>query len=120
MTVLYADKRIEVTDEGLRIHGYYAPWGTKSVRYGDIHAVRRYPLSWLTGRGRIWGSSGLHSWANWDPARPRKHIGFSLDLGRFVRPLITPDDPEAVDLLLRSKLPAGSVINAAPDVSDLT
>jgi hypothetical protein len=42
--------------------------------------------------------SGL---ASLDPARLRKTTGLILDLGHFVRPFITPDDPERVEAVIR-------------------
>jgi hypothetical protein len=36
-----------------------------------------------------------------DPQRPKKSVGLILDVGRFVRPFITPDDPNAVEALIR-------------------
>ncbi|MGH2864990.1 MAG: hypothetical protein ACRDJX_07035 [Solirubrobacteraceae bacterium] len=56
----------------------------------------------LTGRGRIWGTANPRYWANLDPARPRKRVGFVLDLGRPVRPFLTPDDPDAFEAALSS------------------
>jgi hypothetical protein len=50
----------------------------------------------MRGRGRIWGTANLRYWASLDPARPGKQTGLVLDLGRAVRPFITPDDAAAV------------------------
>ena len=78
------------------IRGYYFPWGTKRVRYQDIHEVRLVPVKRFYGRGRIWGSTTLRYWANFDPGRPRKKEALILDTGRPLLPFITPDDPAAV------------------------
>ena len=111
MAVLYSDPGLELTDQALRISRYYGPWGPKTVPLAEIRQVRRYRMGLLTGRGRIWGGTGWHSWANWDSGRPRKRIGFSVELGRFFRPLITPDDPAALNRALRQALPVGAVVD---------
>ena len=55
----------------------------------------------FSGRGRIWGTANPRYWASLDPQRPKKSVGLILDVGRFVRPFITPDDPNAVEALIR-------------------
>ncbi|MER6980745.1 hypothetical protein [Streptomyces carpinensis] len=65
-------------------------------------------MSALTGRGRIWGTANPRYWASLDPRRPRKQAGLILDLGRFVRPFITPDDAEAVERIIRERTGLGT------------
>jgi hypothetical protein len=98
----YSDRWIECSGDGLRIRGYYVPWGSKRIRYGAIRSARRVGIGALTGRGRIWGTANPRYWANLDPKRSRKKVGFILDLGRAVRPFITPDDPDAFESALRA------------------
>jgi hypothetical protein len=93
---LYQDRRIRCTADAVLIRGYYFPWGTKRVRYQDIREVRRVPVKRFFGRGRIWGSTTLRYWANFDPGRPGKKEALILDTGRSMLPFITPDDPAAV------------------------
>jgi hypothetical protein len=97
----YRDRWIECTPEALRIRGYYFPWGTKTVPYTSIRSVRRVEMSALRGRPRIWGTADLRYWASLDPRRPAKRTALILDLGRSVSPFITPDDPDAVERVLR-------------------
>jgi len=97
----YRDRWIECTAEGIRIRGYYFPWGTKHIPYQAIRSVRRVTMSGLTGRGRIWGTANPRYWASLDPGRLRKSTGLILELGRRVRPFITPDDPDAVEAAIR-------------------
>ncbi len=101
MESLYQDRWITCTPEGVRIRGYYFPWGTKTVPYRSIRAARRVELSPLRGQGRIWGTANPRYWASLDPKRPTKSTALVLDLGRFVRPVITPDDPDAVEAAIR-------------------
>jgi hypothetical protein len=39
-------------------------------------------------------------WWNLDPRRPKKNVALVIDVGRRVRPTITPDDPTAVARIL--------------------
>lgn len=104
---LYRDPRIECTADEVRIRGYYFPWGTKRVPYTAIRGIERFELSAVQGRWRIWGSGDLRHWANYDPSRPHKSVGFYLDLGRSVVPFITPDDPDAVEAVIRDRARLG-------------
>jgi hypothetical protein len=81
---------------GLAIRGYYFPAGTKRIRWSDVRGVDERPLGALTGRLRIWGSGDPRLWWHLDPRRPRKRTALVIDLGRRIRPAITPDDPAAV------------------------
>lgn len=93
----YRDRWISCTPEGLEVRGYYFPWGTKHIPYASIRSVRRVGMTALRGKGRIWGTSNPRYWASLDPKRPTKSVGLILDVGRFVHPFITPDDPDAVE-----------------------
>ena len=108
----YRDRWIEATPEALEIHGYYFPWGTKRIPWPAIRSMRRVQLSALRGRGRIWGTANPRYWASLDPKRPAKQVGFILDLGRFVHPFITPDDPEALEAAVREHCDA---VPGSPD-----
>jgi hypothetical protein len=97
----YKDPRIEADAEGLRIRHYYLPFGDKRIGWGAIQAVGRVEVGALHGRLRVWGTANPRYWANLDPGRPKKKVGYVLDLGRGVRPFVTPDDPEAFEAALR-------------------
>ncbi|HUI04831.1 MAG TPA: hypothetical protein VLZ77_14925 [Acidimicrobiales bacterium] len=99
----YRDRWIRCTPTELQIRAYYFPWGTKRIPYGTIKGVRRVAMGTLTGRARIWGSANPGYWASLDPGRPGKQVGLILDLGRRVKPFITPDDPEAVERTIRAR-----------------
>jgi hypothetical protein len=98
----YADPRIEAAPGGLRIRHYYFPWGDKRIPYETIRSVRRVEIGPLRGRLRLWGTANPRYWANLDLGRFRKKKGFVLDLGRSVRPFLTPDDPAAFETALRA------------------
>jgi hypothetical protein len=99
----YADSRIAVCDDGLRIGGYYFPVGVaKRVPLSAIKSVRRVNMGALTGRGRLWGTANPSLWANFDPKRPRKQVAFVIALGKSVNPFVTPDDPAAFEAALQA------------------
>lgn len=101
---LYRDRWIECTPTQLVIRGYYFPFGlAKAIAYTKILEVERFPITTLTGRWRIWGTTSPRYWAHLDPHRPRKAEGLILHLNGFVRPWITPDDPEAVEQIINER-----------------
>jgi hypothetical protein len=97
----YRDRWIECTPDEVRIRFYYFPFGTKRIPYGSIRSIDRVGLSAARGQWRIWGTANPRYWASLDPKRPHKEVGFVLDLGRAVRPFVTPDDPETFETVVR-------------------
>jgi hypothetical protein len=105
MSTDYHDRWISCTSDGITIRGYYFPWGTKRIPYSALRAVQKVDLGTFRGRGRMWGTGNPRYWASLDPRRPGKRAGFLLDVGRGVTPLITPDDPAAVEDCIRAHRP---------------
>ncbi len=103
----YNDVKIECTEAGVRIHDYYFPKLTKDIPYRSIKGMRRFEMTALRGRWRIWGTGTFRYWANLDVNRPKKKIGFLLDLGKFINPFITPDDPDAAEAVIRERAGLG-------------
>ena len=93
MVGTYRDRWIECTPHEIRIRWYYL-WGAKVIPYSRIRAVRRFRLDLMHGKWRIWGTSNPHFWASLDPSRPRKQVGFLIDVGGYVQAFVTPDDAE--------------------------
>ena len=101
---LYRDRWIECTSSQLIIRGYYFPFGLpKLIHYTRIRSVERFPMTAWTGKWRIWGTTSPRYWANLDPGRPHKAVGLILHLKGFVRPWITPDDPNAVEAIINER-----------------
>jgi hypothetical protein len=101
---LYRDRWIECTPSQLIIRGYYFPFGLpKVIHYSRIRSVERFPMGAWTGKWRIWGTSSPRFWANLDPGRPHKTVGLILHLKGFVRPWITPDDPDTVEAIINER-----------------
>jgi hypothetical protein len=98
----YRDNRIWCTDDEIVIRHYYAPLGTKRVKYSAIREVRQVPLSAM-GRVRISGSGDLTHWFNFDPSRPRKKTALILHTDARIRPVLTPDDPEGLAADLKAR-----------------
>jgi hypothetical protein len=100
----YDDGRIVCGPDRLEIHDYYFPIGTKRVPYTQIKGLQRIELKGpLSGKWRIWGTGNPRYWANLDTKRPRKEVGFVVDVGRRVSPIVTPDNPEAFETVLRDR-----------------
>jgi len=108
MSTDYHDRWITIDDAGLSIRAYYFPWGTKRIPLEQIRQIERVSIGLATGRGRIWGTGNLTAsvWASLDPRRPSKKVGFLVSSGGRVRALITPEDPDAAEQALRSRVEA--------------
>ncbi|MGO9294966.1 MAG: hypothetical protein ACLP52_14005, partial [Streptosporangiaceae bacterium] len=106
----YSDRWITCTPTEIVVRGYYFPWGSKHIKYSSIRSVRLVELHSMRGRGRIWGTSNPRYWASLDPARQGKRTALILDLGRSVRPFLTPDDPNAVELAIQQHTTLGPAV----------
>lgn len=100
MSDLYQDKWITCTDEAIVIRWYY-PWGRKSIPYTAIRSAQLVDIGPGHGTGRPWGTANPQYWASLDPGRPGKTAALILDVGRFVKPFITPDDVPRVAEIIR-------------------
>jgi hypothetical protein len=103
----YNDGKIACAQSALRIRGYYFPYGTKHVAYTSIRGIRRFKMSAVRGKWRIWGTGNFKYWANLDLRRPTKDVGFIIDNGKSIKPFITPDDPDAFEVALRERAGLG-------------
>ena len=106
----YRDRWIDCSPDRIRIRGYYFPWGTKRIPCSSVRSVRRVDIGACTGKGRIWGTANPRYWASLDPQRRNKRVGLILDVGRYVRPFITPADPDVVEALIREHSSLGTSI----------
>ena len=103
-TMLYDDGRIACDDSSLIIRVYYLWGAAKTIPYSAIRDVERCPLTGLTGKWRIWGSGDFVHYWNLDTKRPGKQTALEIDVGKRVVPMITPDDPDAVERILRERI----------------
>ena len=103
---LYEDAGLRLDEDAITIRHYYFPWaGPKRIAFSQVRRIRTQPMSWLTGKGRIWGTSEPRYWFPLDTHRPSKRTLLVLDIGHRVRPCITPDNPDRVIALLRGRVP---------------
>lgn len=103
--VFYDDGHVRLDHDGVIIRRYYFPLGmSKRIPYARIRAVRAWHMGPLTGKGRVWGSGDLRHWAPLDLHRRRKETALALDLGRWMTPVITPDDPARVQAILQQRV----------------
>jgi hypothetical protein len=93
--VLYDDGKIACDETSLIIRRYY-PWGAKRIPYSSIRSVSPFAVR----KWRLWGSGDFVHWWNLDPDRPKKELALDIDIGRRIRPTITPDDPHTVERIL--------------------
>jgi hypothetical protein len=104
MTNVYDDGTIVCGPDELEIHSYYFPVGTKRVPYTHIRGLQRIKIEGpMSGKWRIWGTGNPRYWANLDIKRPKKKAGFVIDLGRKVSPIVTPDNPDEFESVLRGR-----------------
>lgn len=101
----YQDDQLACTDDEVVIKRYYMSGQAKHIAYSAIRGITRLELTGLNAvrRWRLWGSGDFIHWWNLDPKRPRKSIALVLDVGKRVKPTITPDDPDAVERILEAK-----------------
>jgi hypothetical protein len=99
----YDDGLIACSADGLTIRRYDLFLRPKTIRYAEIRRATQVDLrGFRFGRWRLWGSSDLRHWFNFDRTRPRKRVGLVLELGARTKPVLTPDDPPRVVAVLRS------------------
>lgn len=104
MAETYDDGKIACRADQLEIHFYYFPFGSKRVPYSQIRGLQRIEITGIwSGKWRLWGTGNPRYWANLDKNRPRKKVGFVLDLGRKINPIVTPDEPDAFESALRTR-----------------
>jgi len=108
MTALYQDAGLTLDEDGITIRRYYFPFATsKRIAYRDIKGIKAKPMGWASGKGRFWGASDPRYWFPLDMQRGKKQTLLILDVGRRVRPCITPEDPDKVIGLLKTRVKAG-------------
>lgn len=105
--VTYDDGQVACDRDGVIIRRYY-PWGSKRVAYSSLKGISELPLTGLNAvrKWRISGSGDFVHWWNLDSHRPKKELALVLDVGRRVRPTITPDDPVIVERIIQEHLPS--------------
>jgi hypothetical protein len=102
--VLYSDSLVEISAETILFRRYYFPFGAKRLKLSDIERVVAQKPSFATGKYRLQGSAGLHTWFPMDPYRPRRSKIFFMTLrGKKHRIGFTVEDEPAVEHILRER-----------------
>lgn len=105
---MYDDSVVTLDDIGITVKNYYLPGRPRQIRYDNIKHSELIQLGFGTGRHQLVGIGPLRPrlFFHWDRKRSAKSHGLSLDLGRWLRLAITPDDPDQVlALILDSQAP---------------
>jgi hypothetical protein len=55
----------------------------------------------------VWGTGDFRHWFNLDWNRRYKKVVLILDIGKHIRPVITPDDPNKVAAIIESRRAGG-------------
>jgi hypothetical protein len=105
MATIYKDSLVEITDDGLRLHHFYFPFGgDRNITFGDLEKIEVLSPSIWRGKWRIWGSGDLKTWFPLDwkrPARDRIFIGHLR--GKTKRVGFTVEKSAEVEKLLANK-----------------
>ena len=101
--ILYADRLVDITSEGIVLRHYYYPAGAKRVKFDEAEYIEARKLTAWTGGWRIWGSGDFRTWWPADLNRPSRDTAFLLvRKGKWTRIAFTVEDPAAVREVLRS------------------
>ena len=102
--ILYSDSLVEISVETILFRRYYFPFGMKRLKLSDIERVIVQHPSFSTGKYRLQGSAGLHTWSPMDLQRPRrKKIFFTHLRSQKLCISFTVEDDGAVEHILREK-----------------
>ena len=104
-SLLYDDGRIQCYENALVIRHYFITGQSKVVAWSHIRSVTTRRIK---GSMRIWGTGDFRHWFNLDWSRPRKPTAFILNVGHWTRPVITPDDVDAVAAILEKHTMGGA------------
>jgi hypothetical protein len=103
--MLYDDGLVALDDNSVLIRRYYFPWGNKRIPYSSIRSFTRLaPIR--VRKWRLSGSGDFVHWWNLDLHRSKKNVAIVIDVGKWIRPTITPDDPDAVEHILSERTAA--------------
>lgn len=103
MAVHYQDRSIVLDDDGITIHWYYFPMGSKRIHWSEVRKVSTETMGAMTGKYRFWGTSHPQYWLHLDARRPSKDRAIVLETDAWVRPVITPEDVDAALRVIQEK-----------------
>lgn len=102
--VLYSDSLVEISAETILFRRYYFPLGEKRLKLSDIERVLVQQPTFSTGKYRLQGSVGLHTWSPMDLQRPRRSKIFLVILRNTRRRIgFTVENETALEQILRER-----------------
>jgi hypothetical protein len=101
---LYTDTVVRMGEDGLVINRYYWPVGRKRIPYTAIRRFTARPLAAWHGQYRVQGIDHRGRWYSRDRHRGEKERAIDLTVGKLIRPVLTPDDVDAVLHILERKV----------------
>ena len=99
---LYRDDVVKLDEHAITIRAYYWPFGSKRIPYEEIQRFERRPLKSGHGQFRVQGIDLRRRWYSRDRKRGEKELAIDLDVGKPIRPVLTPDDPIEVLAILQN------------------
>jgi hypothetical protein len=104
VNILYSDSLVEISTETILFRRYYFPIGAKRLKLSDIERIIIREPSFSTGKYRLQGSAGLHTWFPMDLQRPRRSKIFLMILRNQRRRIgFTVENEEALEQILRER-----------------
>jgi hypothetical protein len=102
--VLYSDSLVEISAETILFRRYYFPLGAKRLKLSDIERFVVQEPTFFTGKYRLQGSAGLHTWSPLDLQRPRRSKIFLIMLRSKRRRIgFTVENEVALEQVLRER-----------------
>jgi hypothetical protein len=102
--VYYSDSLVEISGDTILFRRYYFPFGAKRLRLSDIERVVIETPTFFTGKYRLQGSAGLHTWSPLDLQRPRRGMIFLIILRHQKRRIgFTVEDDAALERISRKR-----------------
>lgn len=100
----YEDDAILIDDAVLTIGSYRWPGDAKRIDLASIRSFEVFQMGFFTGRHRLvgMGIGRPRNWFHWGRGRGDRRTAISLDVGGLVYPTIVPEDPAAVEEILRA------------------
>jgi hypothetical protein len=102
--ILYSDSLVEISTETILFRRYYFPLGAKRLKLSDIERVIVQQPSFFTGKYRLQGSAGLHTWFPMDVQRPKRSRIFVIILRNQKRRIgFTVENEAALEQIFRER-----------------
>lgn len=102
--VIYSDKLVEVTNDGILFRHYHFPFGSRRVAFSEVDGVLAKEATWSNGKWRIWGTGDFVTWFPRDWKRPGRDRIFIISFpGRRRRIGFTAEDSQKVMNILNEK-----------------